>query len=85
LSWGYDGRLTRDRHGAGVGERSSNLGAGGRDERRQQVLTPVLVLDQLSPICGMMYRTDRFERRWRTNQRLMTPRRSSVIAPAKPL
>jgi hypothetical protein len=47
---------------ARVRERLSNLGACGPDERLQQLLAAVLVLDQLSPICGMAYRTDRFER-----------------------
>jgi hypothetical protein len=38
------------------------LGACDRDGRFQQVLAPVLVVDQLGPVCGVVYLTDRVER-----------------------
>ena len=62
LSWWLRRPFTRDRRSARTCEWLSNLGACSRDEHSQQVLAPVLVVDQLSPVCGMVYRTDRFER-----------------------
>ncbi len=56
------GRLTRIGTAYEYVSGHRTWGACRRDERLQQVLAPVVMLHQLSSICGMVYRTDRFER-----------------------